>query len=159
MAFKDELAKEKNPSIKIIGEYLLTREDIQSSLEKPNKSLQEMWSYILGEAKKQAVNSCAALSDDVVFGLAVHYYDEDDIKVSKLPAKALVTTSDKKEEVKEDDPKDKIIQKLEEKVQELEQKVDEKEESEVVETVKPKKKKKTTAVPEEQLSMFDFLVR
>ena len=38
--------------------------------------------YIIGEAKKRG-GSVVCMSDDEVFGLAVHYYDEDDIKVSK----------------------------------------------------------------------------
>ena len=37
------------------------------------------------------------MSDDEVFGLAVHYYDEDDIKVSKQPAtKAVVSNRPEK---------------------------------------------------------------
>lgn len=33
------------------------------------------------------------MSDEEVFGLAVHYYDEDDIKVSPIRDDARVTTS------------------------------------------------------------------
>lgn len=31
--------------------------------------------------KKQAKSNCACIDDDTVFGWAVHYYDEDDIKI------------------------------------------------------------------------------
>lgn len=48
---------------------------------KPNKNINECFDYILSEAKKRGNAVC--MSDDEVFGLAVHYYDEDDIKVSK----------------------------------------------------------------------------
>lgn len=50
---------------------------------KENKNIKDCCTYITSQAKKQASNGCAAISDDVVFGWAVHYYDEDDIKVDK----------------------------------------------------------------------------
>lgn len=55
---------------------------------KENKNIEECCSYITSEAKKQAKSGCAVIADDVVFGWAVHYYDEDDIIVKKVaPAK------------------------------------------------------------------------
>lgn len=33
--------------------------------------------YIKSQARKQAVNGCAMIEDKVVYGWAVHYYDED----------------------------------------------------------------------------------
>ena len=56
---------------------------------KPNKNIDECFNYILGEAKKQG--NAVYLPDDVVFGWAVHYYDEDDIKINQLPANTNVT--------------------------------------------------------------------
>ena len=38
----------------------------------------------MGEARKRG--SAVAMTDEEVFGMAIHYYDEDDIKVSKMPA-------------------------------------------------------------------------
>ena len=29
--------------------------------------------------------TAVAMTDEEVFGMAIHYYDEDDIKVSKMP--------------------------------------------------------------------------
>lgn len=55
-----------------------------TSYAKEKKSIKECCSYIMGEAKKQAVDGAAAINDDVVFGWAVHYYDEDNIKVNKV---------------------------------------------------------------------------
>lgn len=51
---------------------------------KENKNIKDCCAYINSQAKKQASNGCAAILDDVVFGWAVHYYDEDDIKVEKV---------------------------------------------------------------------------
>lgn len=58
---------------------------------KANKNLTECCSYIMGEAKKRGNAVC--MSDEEVFGLAVHYYDEDNIKVNKLPANVKASTS------------------------------------------------------------------
>lgn len=55
-----------------------------TSYAKEKKSIKECCNYIMGEAKKQAVGGAAAIDDDVVFGWAVHYYDEDNIKVNHV---------------------------------------------------------------------------
>lgn len=61
---------------------------------KENKNIKDCCNYITSQAKKQVSNGCAAISDDIVFGWAVHYYDEDDIKVEKTSSvKASVSTS------------------------------------------------------------------
>lgn len=53
------------------------------SYAKTNKSIDECFDYIIGEVRKKG--SAVYMTDEEVFGMAVHYYDEDDIKVSKLP--------------------------------------------------------------------------
>lgn len=75
------------------------------SYAKTNKSIDECFNYVVGEAKKQG--NAVYLPDDVVFGWAVHYYDEDDIKVNKLPSGTRVSantsvdlTEEEKEEVR-----------------------------------------------------------
>lgn len=50
----------------------------------PKKSIDECCSYILGEARKRG--NAVVISDEEAYGMAVHYYDEDDIKINKLPA-------------------------------------------------------------------------
>lgn len=61
-----------------------------TSYAKPSKSIDECFRYILGEARKRGSSVC--MTDDEVFGLAIHYYDEDNIKISTAPA-ARVSTS------------------------------------------------------------------
>lgn len=61
------------------------------SYAKPKKNLDECFRYILGEARKRGAEVC--MTDEEVFGLAVHYYDEDDIVVSRVPVRATVTQS------------------------------------------------------------------
>lgn len=54
------------------------------SYAKSNKNIDECYEYIVSEARKQCKDSDSiCISDDVVYGWAVHYYDEDDINVGK----------------------------------------------------------------------------
>ena len=81
--------------LKVIADYLLTRDDIKDSLAKENKSLKECGQYILQEARKKG--SHVAMTDEEGFGLAVHYYDEDDITV-KQTSKADVKVAAQKDD-------------------------------------------------------------
>ena len=56
------------------------------SYKKPNKSIKECCAFLMNEAKKAAKNGSIACKDDEIYGLAMHYYDEDDIKVGDAPA-------------------------------------------------------------------------
>ena len=48
--------------------------------KREGKTIDECVNYILCEVQKIANQGRAALTDDEVFGMAVHYYDEDNIK-------------------------------------------------------------------------------
>lgn len=70
-----------------IKNYLDKRaeEDSQfaTSYAKPNKNIKECCKYIFQQVEKNKPKGerCVGVSDDEVFGFAVHYYDEDDIVV------------------------------------------------------------------------------
>lgn len=79
--------KTVDPLMKPVQEYLEKRaaEDPQfaEKFNNPKKSLKECCKYIYGEAKKRAGgSSCIYIAPEEVFGMAVHYYDEEDIKVT-----------------------------------------------------------------------------
>lgn len=61
----------------------------------PNKSIDECCRYILGEARKRG--TAVAMSDAEVFGMAVHYYDEENIKIEKVSAGCFVSSFHKVE--------------------------------------------------------------
>ncbi|BBK23861.1 hypothetical protein Aargi30884_27640 [Amedibacterium intestinale] len=109
MMFEEELKKEKNPAVIRIGNYLKKRAEtdtsVKNNLNKENKSLKECWDYVLGEVAKTMYRNgnfgCAAGDDEDLYALAVHYYDEDDIKIEPLPTNMKVEAKmdeDKKEE-------------------------------------------------------------
>lgn len=108
MAFAEQLNNCKNAAIKRIAEYLQNRDDLKDKLENPKKSLNEMFKYVIGEASKHKTDNCAFIDDETVFGWAVHYYDEDDIKIAKVNAKAECVSQSKVKPVKAKAKKEKI---------------------------------------------------
>ena len=53
-----------------------------ASYAKDGKNIDDCISYILGTVQKSGHNG---FEDMEIYSMAVHYYDEDDIKVGKLP--------------------------------------------------------------------------
>lgn len=51
--------------------------------EDEQKSMTDCIRYVTQQAQKQAVNGCAAISDDDVLQMAVHYYQEKDVNPTK----------------------------------------------------------------------------
>lgn len=65
--------------------YLKKRTDMDEKFQNPEKTFEQMYEYIKGEVKKQAINGVAMVEDAVVYGLAVHYFDEsnEDLGIKK----------------------------------------------------------------------------
>lgn len=96
---------------KAIQEYLEQRakEDglFAVSYAKANKSIDECCNYILSTVHK---SGCNGFTDAEIYGMAVHYYDEDNIKdvkpvnsrvvVNRMPELAPVQLQQKKEPAK-----------------------------------------------------------
>lgn len=49
---------------------------------KENKTLDKCIAYIFNEVK---VSGCNGFADEEIYSMAVHYYDEDNIEVGKMP--------------------------------------------------------------------------
>lgn len=98
-----------NQSFKMAIQSYLEKKAKEDSLfavtyAKDNKNLDECCDYIIGEARKRGGNA-VAMTDDEVFGIAIHYYDEDDIKVNKLPKSVRTSVSSPKVKLTEEDEK------------------------------------------------------
>ncbi|MDR2970093.1 MAG: PcfK-like family protein [Tannerellaceae bacterium] len=67
---------------KTIREYLDGRAKsdtlFATSYNKTGKNINDCCTYIINQVKE---SGCSGFSSDEIFGMAVHYYDEDDIKV------------------------------------------------------------------------------
>lgn len=88
-----------------IKEYLDARakEDVKFAEKYSNgkKSIEECCRFILGEMRKKAKSGIYGATDAEVFGLAVHYYDEEDIKVEKNVSAEVVINREMTEEEKQ----------------------------------------------------------
>lgn len=72
----------------------------------PNKNIDDCVTYILNTVQK---SGCNGFSDDEIFGMAVHFYDEDNIEVGKPMNNAHVVvnhvvelTAEEKEQARQD---------------------------------------------------------
>lgn len=84
------------PLLKII-EYLLTRTDMNDKYLNEEKNLKQMIEFIKNNAKKQSTNGVAMVKDEVVYGWAIHYFDETNEKLGIDSNSEKVTKSDEEE--------------------------------------------------------------
>lgn len=63
-----------------IFKYLMSVPGMDEKMRDPKKSITDMWQFVESNARKQATGNTACIEDEVVYGWAVHYYDEDDPK-------------------------------------------------------------------------------
>lgn len=66
--------------IDVIYQHLMTIPGMGEKMCNPKKTITDMFKYIENQARKQAVKGCAMVEDQVVFGWAVHYYDEENVE-------------------------------------------------------------------------------
>lgn len=60
------------------------------SYAKPTKNIDECINYILGAVQK---SGCNGFEDAEIFGMAVHYYDEDKLEIGQLPTNCSVVVN------------------------------------------------------------------
>ncbi len=70
-----------------ISDYLTVRANLDEqfavSFAKPNKNIDECVNFILNTVKESGING---FDDDEIYGIAVHYYDEDNLDPKYLKA-------------------------------------------------------------------------
>lgn len=71
----------ENAIKKYLDEFAQNDVHFAQKYNNPNKSIEECCSYIASEVKKMGV---CGLDDAEVYGLAVHYYDEENVKVEPV---------------------------------------------------------------------------
>lgn len=170
--FNEELKKAKNPWIQRIGNYLLSRDDIRENLKKENKSLKECFDYILIQLSENAVRDgnvgYAAGDDEELYTMAVHYYDEDDIKVGtknfktnadgSANPKNLISKDYKKSDKKEENVQKKIDKAVKAALDKYKEEEKEKEQrKKEAKKAKSKTKKSAKNVNDDQLNIFEIM--
>lgn len=88
-----------------LGEMAQQDANFRERYEDKQKSMKNCLLYITQQAHKQAVGNCAAISDDDVLQMAVHYYQEKDVEPTQeaIPAKVVAAAP------KEDKPKTAVL--------------------------------------------------
>lgn len=68
-----------------IAQYLMARAEkdpmFAVKLANPSKTMEQCCQFIIGEVKK---SGCCGFTDDEIFGWAMHFWDEQEIKVSEI---------------------------------------------------------------------------
>ena len=82
---------------KKLGEMAQQDANFRERYEDKQKSIKNCLLYIKQQAHKKAVNGCAAISDDDVLQMAVHYYQEKDVEPTKQTIPAKVVAAPKEE--------------------------------------------------------------
>ncbi len=69
---------------RVIADFLNERARVDNlfaqTLQKKNKNIDDCITYILNEVQK---SGCNGFSDDEIFSMAIHYYDEDNLEIGK----------------------------------------------------------------------------
>lgn len=94
--------KTTNQFKEVIQGYILNQtllsEPFKIKVESKKKNIDDCVTYILNEVKK---SGCNGFADDEIFGMAMHYYDEENIDIGKkVNAKVVVNHVDSSDKAK-----------------------------------------------------------
>lgn len=157
MNFLEQMQDSNDPMIVMIKNHLLSRNDTSELLKKENKNIEDMMLFIGHElyvkylkGKNNHRMACVAGPDEELYGIVMHYLDEDDIDMKKIENE-MSRISFVNREQKNPNQEEKIP-KNEEKVQKILKNTHK--ESKTIK--KAKKKAKKSAIAEGQMSIFDL---
>jgi hypothetical protein len=129
---------------KVIKDYLdkYAIEDpfFAENYSKENKNIDDCCNYIIGEVHK---SGCNGFTDDEIFNMAIHYYDEDNLEVKEINANVVVNHK---------------VQLSEEEIEEVKKQAKESLMAQEVNRLKakPKTTTKSTSNQTEQPTLFDM---
>mgnify|MGYP002595237685 FL=1 len=157
MNFLEQMQDSNDPMIVMIKNHLLSRNDTSELLKKENKNIEDMMLFIGHElyvkylkGKNNHRMACVAGPDEELYGIVMHYLDEDDIDMKKIENE-MSRISFVNQEQKNPNQEEKIP-KNEEKMQKILKNTHK--ESKTIKKAKKKAKKSTIA--ERQMSIFDL---
>ncbi len=157
MNFLEQMQDSNDPMIVMIKNHLLSRNDTSELLKKENKNIEDMMLFIGHElyvkylkGKNNHRMAWVAGPDEELYGIVMHYLDEDDIDMKKIENE-MSRISFVNQEQKNPNQEEKIP-KNEEKMQKILKNTHK--ESKTIKKAKKKAKKSTIA--EGQMSIFDL---
>lgn len=157
MNFLEQMQSSNDPMITMIKNHLLSRSDTSELLKKENKNIEDMMLFVGHElyvkylkGKNNHRMACVAGPDEELYGIVMHYLDEDDIDMKKIENEmsriSFVNQEQKRPNQEEKFPKS------EEKVKKILKNTHK--ESKTIK--KAKKKVKKSTIVEGQMSIFDL---
>ena len=157
MNFLEQMQSSNDPMITMIKNHLLSRSDTSELLKKENKNIEDMMLFVGHElyvkylkGKNNHRMACVAGPDEELYGIVMHYLDEDDIDMKKIENEMsripFVNQEQKRPNQEEKIPKS------EEKVKKILKNTHK--ESKTIK--KAKKKVKKSTIVEGQMSIFDL---
>ena len=157
MNFLEQMQSSNDPMITMIKNHLLSRSDTSELLKKENKNIEDMMLFVGHElyvkylkGKNNHRMACVAGPDEELYGIVMHYLDEDDIDMKKIENE-MSRISFVNQEQKRPNQEEKIP-KSEEKVKKILENTHK--ESKTIK--KAKKKVKKSTIVEGQMSIFDL---
>lgn len=157
MNFLEQMQSSNDPMITMIKNHLLSRSDTSELLKKENKNIEDMMLFVGHElyvkylkGKNNHRMACVAGPDEELYGIVMHYLDEDDIDMKKIENE-MSRISFVNQEQKNPNQEEKIP-KNEEKMQKILKNTHK--ESKTIK--KAKKKVKKSTIVEGQMSIFDL---
>lgn len=157
MNFLEKIQSSNDPMITMIKNHLLSRSDTSELLKKENKNIEDMMLFVGHElyvkylkGKNNHRMACVAGPDEELYGIVMHYLDEDDIDMKKIENE-MSRISFVNQEQKRPNQEEKIP-KSEEKVKKILKNTHK--ESKTIK--KAKKKVKKSTIVEGQMSIFDL---
>ena len=157
MNFLEQMQSSNDPMITMIKNHLLSRSDTSELLKKENKNIEDMMLFVGHElyvkylkGKNNHRMACVAGPDEELYGIVMHYLDEDDIDMKKIENE-MSRISFVNQEQKRPNQEEKIP-KSEEKVKKILKNT--LKESKTIK--KAKKKVKKSTIVEGQMSIFDL---
>jgi len=157
MNFLEQMQSSNDPMITMIKNHLLSRSDTSELLKKENKNIEDMILFVGHElyvkylkGKNNHRMACVAGPDEELYGIVMHYLDEDDIDMKKIENE-MSRISFVNQEQKRPNQEEKIP-KSEEKVKKILKNTHK--ESKTIK--KAKKKVKKSTIVEGQMSIFDL---
>lgn len=157
MNFLEQMQSSNDPMITMIKNHLLSRSDTSELLKKENKNIEDMMLFVGHElyvkylkGKNNHRMACVAGPDEELYGIVMHYLDEDDIDMKKIENE-MSRISFVNQEQKRPNQEEKIP-KSEEKVKKILKNTCK--ESKTIK--KAKKKVKKSTIVEGQMSIFDL---
>lgn len=102
----DEIEKEKNPYVKVIGEYLLKviadNEGAAEKILEADKTIMKSLEAMRKAAEKNKVGNMAMISDEEGFAIVLKYFEIKREKKNDINDKKVIDFKAKKEEKEED---------------------------------------------------------